>query len=161
MDLKKILMHAIKELKVHNNPTPELDARVLLGFATNIDNKSFFHSDDKIKTCEIKKFKKFIDLRKSGMPVSRIIGKRNFWKYEFLINDFTLDPRPDSETLLELADDYFKNKSKKIQILDLGSGSGCLGISFAKDYSDTILVNFDISTYALRQSWKNAKNQSF
>ena len=43
MDLKKILMHAIKELKVHNKPTPELDARVLLGFATNIDNKSFFH----------------------------------------------------------------------------------------------------------------------
>ena len=68
-----------------------------------------------------------------GKPVSKIVGKKNFWKYNFLVNEYTLDPRPETELLIEIVLDYLKKKQKDIQILDLGSGSGCIGLSLLKE----------------------------
>ena len=93
----------------------------------------------------------------SGKPVSRIINKRNFWKKEFELNEETLDPRSDSETLIETVIDHFSDKFQTLKILDLGSGSGCLGLSLLDEYSQSEVSFFDVSKKSLQMVEINSR----
>ena len=106
---------------------------------------------------EKNKFYDFLDKRIQGKPVSRIIGSRNFWKNNFLINKYTLDPRPDSEVIIEAVNKIYRNNTKSIQVLDLGSGSGCIGLSIIDDLNNASLLSADICKQALEQVEINAK----
>ena len=92
-----------------------------------------------------------------GMPLSRLLGKREFWGMEFELSGETLDPRPDSETLIEAVMKNEPDRSKKLRILDLGTGTGCLIISLLKEYSHASGVAVDQSEEALTTARKNAK----
>ena len=94
---------------------------------------------------QISDFQKLIAERQNGKPVSRIIKKKNFWKREFEINKETLDPRPDSEVIIEYFFKYYEDKSKQLKILDLGSGSGCLGLSLLDEYQNSKVSFLDVS----------------
>merc|ERR1711991_1157390 len=98
----------------------------------------------------------FLDKRIQRKPVSRILGSRNFWKSNFLINKYTLDPRPDSEVILDVLTKTFCNSSKHFQVLDLGSGSGCIGLSIIDEIKNTSLLSVDICKQSLKILNKNA-----
>ena len=154
---KKLLTDGIAKLRLSKIPTPELDARILLSYVINYQNTIYIHNDIKISKKEKNKFYDCIRKRIKGKPVSRIIGSRNFWKNNFLINKYTLDPRADSEVIIEVVTKNYGNSSNHFQILDLGSGSGCIGLSIIDDLKNASLLSLDICNKALEQVNINAK----
>lgn len=127
--------------------TPRLDARFL------IDDAS----------CE-EELESFIKRRLNGEPVAKIIGHKGFWKKEFKTTKDTLDPRPDSETLIDAILKTFLDKNAPYKILDIGTGTGCLLLSLLDEYPSAIGVGIDVSEKALSVAKENAltyKNVSF
>ena len=66
-------------------------------------------------------------------PISKIIKKKNFWKYDFFVNSNVLDPRPETELIIEEVLRNIKDRKKQYKIFDIGTGSGCLAICLAKE----------------------------
>ena len=91
----------------------------------------------------------FILRRLAGEPVAKIIGKKGFWKDDFIVSKDVLDPRPDSETLIEAVLEKFPDKNTALHILDLGTGSGCLLLSLLGEYKNATGIGIDISEKAL------------
>ena len=129
--------------------TAILDCRLLLSKSLGRKLTLYNHENVNISKNEVEHFKTLIVQRLSGKPVSRIINKRDFWKKEFKLNEETLDPRPDSETLIESVLEHYRDKLQDIKILDLGSGSGCLGLSLLDEYHNSKVSFFDISEKSL------------
>ncbi len=154
---KKLLIDGTAKLRLSKIPTPELDARILLSYVINYQNTIHIHNDIKISKEEKNKFYNCLRKRIRGKPVSRIIGSRNFWKNNFLINKYTLDPRADSEVIIDVITKTYSNNSNHFQILDLGSGSGCIGLSIIDDLKNTSLLSLDICNKALEQVNINAQ----
>ena len=141
--------------------TAVLDCRLLLSKSLGRKLTLYNHENVNISKNEIEYFKTLIVQRLSGKPVSRIINKRDFWKKEFKLNEETLDPRPDSETLIESVLEHYRDKLQAIKILDLGSGSGCLGLSLLDEYHNSKVTFFDISEKSLEIVKINSSNFGF
>ena len=97
----------------------------------------------------------FINRRQQGEPVSKIIGQRGFWKRDFYVNTDVLDPRPDSETLIDAVLKSFTDKNAYYNILDIGTGSGCLLLTLLDEYPNAQGTGVDISEKALVVAQKN------
>ncbi|MGP1604975.1 MAG: peptide chain release factor N(5)-glutamine methyltransferase [Moraxella sp.] len=111
-----------------------------------------------------KQYQDFIDgiqKLKNKIPLAYITGKQAFWGREFLVNCHTLIPRPDSECMIDAVLDFVnKNFVTAPKILDLGTGTGCLAITLAKELPNSQVVAVDFSLNALELANKNAKNLS-
>ena len=153
---KELLIDGIGKLKSSKIPNPEIDARILLSYASNYQNTIYMHNDISISKKDKNKFYCFLEKRIQRKPISRILGSRNFWKSNFLINKYTLDPRPDSEVIIDILTRTFCNSSKHFQVLDLGSGSGCIGLSLIDEIKNTSLLSVDICKQSLEILNKNA-----
>jgi len=154
--------------------TPSLDARILIQEALNFDNSSFIlKMHDNVEPQNESSILEMAKKRANGMPVAYIVGHRGFFEDDFLVNQDTLIPRADTEILVETALDVVcaieksaekpvKPNTKKIKILDLCCGTGCIGISVAKVAKrnnpsfDIELTLADISNDALKVCQKNA-----
>ena len=145
----------LKKLSNHFD-YPELELRVLLNKASNTD-KEIFLSNFNIEKINIQIFKDSFDRRLKKEPISKIFNSKAFWKYNFYVNKFVLDPRPETELIIEKVLNYFPNKNKKLKILDLCTGSGCIAISLAKEYLNAKVVATDISSKALDVARINSK----
>lgn len=99
--------------------------------------------------------KRIIDQRKTGKPLAYIFGEWDFYGQTFYVNKNTLIPRPDTELLIDIAFDTF-DKTLPLKILDLGSGSGVIGITLANHYLNSQIFLSDISMNALKIAKKNA-----
>lgn len=97
----------------------------------------------------------FIHRRKQGEPVSKIVGQKGFWKRDFYVNADVLDPRPDSETLIEAVLKTFPDTTVDYHILDIGTGSGCLLLTLLDEYPNAQGTGIDISEKALAVAQKN------
>lgn len=136
---------------------PKRPLRVLL--AHHLDQSIEFllaHPETKVPLTIQDLFEEQVEKLASGMPLSRLLGKREFWGMEFELSKETLDPRPDSETLIEAVLKNEPDRSKKLRILDLGTGTGCLIISLLKEYPQASGVAVDQSEEALSTARKNA-----
>jgi release factor glutamine methyltransferase len=158
LEANVIIRSATETLKKNDNPSSSLDSRILLGHAMGLSRSIYPHENIDITQDEINTFKKLIKERLKGKPVSRIIRKKEFWKMIFTIDDSTLDPRPDSEVIIQTILNHFFDKSKKLRVLDLGSGSGCLGLSILDEYKKSEAVFFDISKKSLEMVKLNSLN---
>lgn len=158
MEVYTLIKPEIQKLITVGIETANLDCRILLSKSLNIDKVIYNHEYIDISENQIKKFQRLVEQRLSGKPVSRIVNKRNFWKKEFKLNEQTLDPRPDSEILIETVLLHYENKSKSLKILDLGSGSGCLGLSLLEEYVNSEVSFFDVSKKSLEIVKINALN---
>ena len=158
LEANVIIRSATETLKKNDNPSSSLDSRILLGHAMGLDRSIYPHENIDITQDEINTFKKLIKERLKGKPVSRIIRKKEFWKMIFTIDDSTLDPRPDSEVIIQTILNHFIDKSKKLRVLDLGSGSGCLGLSILDEYKKSEAIFFDISKKSLEMVKLNSLN---
>ena len=85
-----------------------------------------------IKKRDLDYFDNLIQERAKSKPIAQIIKKKDFWKYEFIVNNNVLIPRPDTEILIEQTLKLVKNKNR-LQILDIGIGSGCILMSILKE----------------------------
>ena len=121
----------INEIKKHNIPNPELELRVLLNHCL-LNNGVILLNNFKIENINIQKFKSAFRRRMKHERVSKIFNKKEFWSFDFYVNQFVLDPRPESEFLIQTIKEYFTNLQSNITICDLGTGSGCLAITLAK-----------------------------
>ena len=158
IDVYSLIKPEVLKLRNIGIETANLDCRLLLAKSLGRRVSLYNHQNIFISQSEIAKFQSLIQERLNGKPVSRIINRRNFWKKEFELNDETLDPRSDSETLIETIIEQYKDKLQSLKILDLGSGSGCLGLSLLDEYPQSEASFFDISPKSLEMVKKNALN---
>lgn len=93
-----------------------------------------------------------------GKPLHRILGYRYFWKDRFKLSDDTLEPRPDTEILIEACLKYRTDTQAKYKILDLGTGSGCILLSLLREYTCAVGMGVDISLGSLYTAEINADN---
>lgn len=118
----------------------------------------FSHPETLLTGSQSKLLEKFLVRRRQREPVARILGRREFWSLEFCIDGSTLDPRPDSETLIEAVLARVPNISAPISILDMGTGSGCLILALLSELKSATGIGVDISDRAVAMAKKNAKN---
>ena len=141
--------------------TPELDARLLLCHAAGLSHEALIaEGNAPIGDDAAERFRSYVARRLDGEPVSRIRGTRAFYGRDFVIDAHTLDPRPDTETLIDAALDLLAREGKRhlpFQLLDLGTGSGCLLLSLLAELPQAYGVGTDISAGALRVAGKNAR----
>ena len=156
VDVYSIIKPEVEKLKTLGFKTASLDCRLLLSQILEKSNPVYTHEQVNISKDEIINFQTLVKQRQKGKPVSRILNKRNFWKSEFMLNGDTLDPRPDSEILIEAVLEYFPNKTQLLKILDLGSGTGCLGLSLLEEYEDSLISFVDVSKKSLEIVKKNS-----
>ena len=156
IDVYSIIKPEVEKLKTLGFKTASLDCRLLLSQILEKANPVYTHEQVNISKNEIINFQTLVKQRQKGKPVSRILNKRNFWKREFMLNEDTLDPRPDSEILIEAVLEYFPNKTQLLKILDLGSGTGCLGLSLLEEYEDSLISFVDVSKKSLEIVKKNS-----
>ena len=153
--MNNFLYSHLKKLSNHFD-YPELELRVLLNKASNTD-KEIFLSNFNIEKINIQIFKDSFDRRLKKEPISKIFNSKEFWKYNFYVNKFVLDPSPETEFIIEKVLNYFPNKKKKLKILDLCTGSGCIAISLAKEYLNAKVTATDISSKALKVAKINSQ----
>lgn len=160
IDVYTLIKPEIEKLKKNGCETASLDCRLLLSKVIKKADPVYMHQDIFITDNEINKFRVLISERAEGKPVSRIINKRSFWKRDFKLNEEALDPRADSEILITTVLKYYPNLHEKLNILDLGSGSGCLGLSLLEEYKNSYVTFVDISEKSLQIAKLNAKEFS-
>ena len=133
-----------------------LDSEILL---SNILQKSrekiLVNLDQKLNSKNILKFKKYIRRRSKNEPVAYILGEKEFWSKKFIVNKDTLIPRPETELLVEKLVELFKGK--KISILDIGTGSGCIILSLLGNLDKSVGLGVDVSNKAILIANKNAE----
>lgn len=138
----------------------ELEARFLLSGLLRIPLTDFFINPERPLTEEqVQKFQSMVDRRCKREPVSYIVGWHQFMGHDFSVDKRALIPRSETEILVEEAVQWLNlNKMTKPKILDLGCGSGCIGISLAKTFPEAQVVAADVCDKALSLAKENAKS---
>ena len=138
--------------------TSSLDSRIILKEVFCFDEKELILNSQLIVTKnKISEADKILARRISGEPVSKIFGKRDFYKSTFLISEDVLDPRPETELIIEIANNFILDKGYK-NFIDLGTGSGCIILSILKDNKSLRAIGIDISNKAINIAQKNCSN---
>ena len=159
MNYQQTLHQGSKILKLNNIRCFNLDSEILLSSSLNLKRADLLlNLDKKINNKEKFIFFNFIERRKNKEPIAYIIGYKEFWKKKFKVNKNVLIPRPDTETLVEHVLNELDVNSKK-NILDIGTGSGCIILSILNERKKCIGVGVDISKNAIKLAKYNAKIQ--
>ena len=136
--------------------SPRIEAEILLAKASKINRIDFYKQVFHIDRKQEKIFNQSIELRATGMPMAYILGKKDFWSLTLHIDKNVLIPRPESEHLVERALKALPEKSFNYKILELGTGSGAIAISLAKERPNSSIIATDISKKALSLAQHNA-----
>ena len=144
----------IQNLSAAGIENPRLEARRLLSFALNLEEVDIF-SSRRLSAEEVKKAEAFLQRRLEHEPLDKIIGRKPFYKAEFIVSDAVLSPRPDTEILVEAAVAFLRDKPAP-RVLDLGTGSGCIILSILGDVPKARGTAVDISAAALQIAAANA-----
>jgi release factor glutamine methyltransferase len=134
----------------------ELDARILLQCAISLDSASLLTSSEIVVPFETKeKFERLLQRRTSGEPIARIVGFKEFWSHSFRLGPDTLVPRPETETVVEVALEVLPIRGTVFRVLDLGTGSGILLASILLERPNATGVGIDHSEGALQFARSN------
>ena len=157
MDIQSALKKGQSILIDNNIISAKLDSEILMSQAIR-KNKKFIilNLHKEIKKKDLDYFDNLIQERAKSKPIAQIIKKKYFWKYEFIVNNNVLIPRPDTEILIEQALKLVKNKNR-LQILDIGIGSGCILMSILKEKKNFIGTGIDICKKSLQISKVNGQ----
>ena len=157
--MNNLIKESLTKLKQKNINNPELDLRILLKHASKKNNEIIL-SNLNLDNIDIAKFKTSLKKRINRQSIAKIINNKSFWKYDFYVNNFVLDPRPETELIIEEVLNIYKDKNLKLRILDIGTGSGCIAISLAKEFKNASITAIDISQKALKVAAKNLKTHN-
>ena len=139
---KKISTYIIDSELLLSKTLNKSREEILVNFNQNINNKN------------ILTFKEYLLRRSKNEPIAYILSEKEFWSKKFIVNQNTLIPRPETELLVESLIKAYKNK--KISILDIGTGSGCIIISLLSNLKSSNGIGVDISRNAILMAKKNA-----
>jgi release factor glutamine methyltransferase len=152
-----ILNQGVSRLRSEGIDRPRTNAELLLGAVLNTKKIELYLERDRILTLQqIEKFNKYIRERVSGKPLQYIIGSTEFFGLEFRVNESVLIPRPETETLVETVIELLRDCHQP-KIIDLGTGSGAIAISLAKNVTGSSVFATDISPDALKVAEENAR----
>jgi release factor glutamine methyltransferase len=157
--IQRILLWSTDFLKDrHITDSPRLDAEILLAHALKLKRIQLYTLFDKpVSALEREPFKAALKRRIAGEPVAYITGERDFMSMTFNVSPEVLIPRPDTEILVEAATEKLKpRQTEELQILDIGTGSGCIAISVAKKFPVATMTAWDVSEPALAVARENA-----
>lgn len=141
--------------------TPELDARLLLCHATGLSHEAYVaNRAGALQQAARARFDQAIARRLKREPVSRITGSREFYGRRFDVAPQALDPRPDTETLIEAALALVERRGwrgKRLKLLDLGTGTGCILVTLLAELPQATGIGTDLSAPALALAAANAE----
>jgi len=162
MTVLEILNWSTQYLKDNQTENPGLNAELLLAHSMNISReKLYIHLYDQIKDREREMLERLIRRRISGEPLQYILGHQEFWSIDLKVDPRVLIPRPETELLVEqclLILSKTLSKKKNVIVLEIGTGSGAIAISLAKESKALFILATDISRDALLLAKKNAEN---
>jgi len=156
MILENVIRQASQLLKNNNIASYELDSEIIFSDIMKV-SREFLIANHRVNISKniIKKYSLAIKRRINKEPIAYIIGKKEFWSEDFLVNKATLIPRPETELLICKVIDFFKNK--RINILDIGTGSGCILLAILKELNFARGIGIDISAKAIQMAKVNSK----
>jgi release factor glutamine methyltransferase len=140
---------------------PEVDARILIGHALHLGRAQFLSQSDRIlEAREVAAVSALAARRLRREPVARILGRREFWSLPLQISPDVLDPRPETETVVEAALDFIVRgglRAERLRVLDIGTGSGALLLALLSELPNAVGTATDISPPALEIARGNAE----
>ncbi len=152
-----LLAEARACLRAAGVDTPDLDARLLVASLLGLTaTRLIVDGDRPVARGEAARVSAAVARRAAGEPVGRILGAREFWGITFRLNEATLEPRPDSETIVEAALSASVGSDRPLRILDLGTGTGCLLVALLAERPAARGVGVDLSARALDAARANA-----
>jgi release factor glutamine methyltransferase len=147
-------------LRTDTIDSAELDARILVGAVLSLDLTGMIAAAERrITTAEAARLEDATRRRVAGEPVARIVGSREFWGLTLRLSAATLVPRPDTETVVELALEMLRppaDPERRLRIADIGTGSGAILLALLSELPDAYGVGTDISVAALQTASGNA-----
>ena len=159
MNCSEVISNAAYILKENLIKNPYLDSEMLLSKALKIKRENLLTNlNMKLKNKDIIKFNKLIERRRKKEPIAYILGYKSFWKSNFKVNQDVLIPRPETEHVIEEVLKIIP-KSASYNILDVGTGSGCLIVSIILERQRSRGTAIDISKNAINIAKYNAKIQ--
>lgn len=156
MEARLILNRLSQRLADKGIANPRLDANLILQMAMGIDERILMHHEIALSAAQQDKLEALMIKRLEGCPVSRLKGMREFYSLTFQIDNATLDPRPDSEILVEQAISHCQRQKQPIKLADFGTGSGCLLLSVLMHCETAQGIGLDIAEGAVKMAEKNA-----
>ncbi len=159
MKTSEIIKFGSNLLKQKNIHSHILDTEILLSKTLNKTREEILIDlDQSISEKNFFKFKKLLIRRSKNEPIAYILKEKEFWSIKFDVNKYTLIPRPETELLVEKLINIFKEK--KISIIDIGTGSGCIILSLLSGLDHSIGTGVDISSNAIITARKNADHHN-
>jgi len=155
--IRRVLTWATDDLKKRGSTSPRLDAELLLGKILGLSRVQMVIDPERpLQKTELAAYKALHQRRRSGEPVAYLLGVREFFGRTFRVDRRVLVPRPDTETLVDVALARTHRVSLCARVLDLCTGSGCVAISLARERPTTRVLGVDISEDALTLACENA-----
>ena len=156
MIIREAILEITHRLERHRIPNPRLCAEVLLAHVLDVTRTYLYTHDDRELAAEpAARLDAAVSERISGVPLQYIVGHQEFYGRDFLVNPSVLIPRPETEFIIEAV--LEARPRKGVRIIDVGTGSGCIGTTLALELPQTSVFASDISESALRTANGNAK----
>lgn len=154
--LKKTISHLLSNLPAEIN---KRDAEIILAHLLG-KNQTFIlaHPESQVSFFTAQKFHALLKKRMTGWPLAYLTGHKEFFGLDFLVNESTLIPRPETEVLVEAAIEEIKKNKANTILIDVGTGTGCIPIAIIKNLPANTIIGYalDISEKALKTAQKNA-----
>ena len=157
MLVNEAITFAEKELKKTNNLNSRLDSEILVSHLINIPRENIYSKlKEDLQLDKVKKLKQLVNRRVKKEPIAYILNNKEFWSSNFYVDRSVLIPRPETEVLIDLLLSRIANKNKYLDVLDIGTGSGCILISLLKELTKARGVGVDKSSKAIAIAKKNS-----
>ncbi|WP_298377573.1 peptide chain release factor N(5)-glutamine methyltransferase [Azospirillum sp.] len=156
--LNTLRRHAESRLREAGVDTPELDVRYLLEDALGLTRMDFIaKSEQIISETDAARALALIERRAAREPVGRILGHREFWTLDLALNPDTLEPRPDTETVVDAVLAAIPDKEAALDLIDLGTGTGCILLALLAELPNARGLGVDLSPLAVEAATGNAR----
>ncbi|HEX4999537.1 MAG TPA: peptide chain release factor N(5)-glutamine methyltransferase [Terriglobia bacterium] len=156
MTLRDALLQGARRLETSGVANPRLNAETLLAHTLGVDRAYLYaHDDRELPHTQREAFETLLDTRASGVPTQYIVGHQEFFGRHFIVSPAVLIPRPETELLIETALDILPPESRAA-VLDIGAGSGAIGVTLALERPQARIFATDVSAAALSVARDNA-----
>ena len=160
MLVNEAIAFAEQELKRSNNLNSRLDSEILVSHLINIPRESIYSKlKENLPSNKADELQKLVSRRVKKEPIAYILNNKEFWSTNFYVDRSVLIPRPETEVLIDLILSQINNKNNYLNILDIGTGSGCILISLLKELAKAKGIGVDKSSKAIAVAKKNSISQ--